>query len=167
MNTQKIKTILQNELKVALLTHNRCHAKIYTEIVQSIVTAPAIENPDGLAKFYDYETDKLLEIATNKKAFCRKLIKEINSAYGQTLELAPRQTLQTLKENLLGKLFYISLQDHKFLIIDQLSPLAHKKELLAELEIIQISEEKAILYFDMLERGPHRNFINGIISYLY
>lgn len=163
MKTENLKERVKKQTKENLQRYN----KSYKEIINCILSQQEIVNPESLAKFYDYEADKLLEISTQKQDFCKRLIKEINKAFSAGVTAAQKQTLITLKENILGKLFYLALQDNKYLIIDNLTDRQKKNEVLAELAIIKSSAEKAVLYLDMLENGAHRNFINGIISYIY
>ncbi len=163
MNTQKLKKAIQKETSQNL----QKFSSSYKQIVQEILRQPQIDNPEGLAKYYDYETDKLLEMTPVKKDFCLKLIEEINSAYKTCKQDQQKQTLQILKENILGKIFYLAIQEKKYLVIKNLTSHELKNKILTELDIILSSEDKAILYLDMLEHGAYRNFINGIISYLY
>lgn len=163
MSTQKTKQTIKQELRQNLKHFNY----EYEEVVKELIQQKEIDNPDVLAKYYDYEIDKLLETAEDKQQFCVKLIKEINKAFQKHIQTNQQLALQALKENILGKLFLFSWQDRKYLVIKDLTPSEQKKQILAELDIVRSSEDRAILYLDMLEQGAHRNFINGIISYLY
>jgi hypothetical protein len=141
---------------------------LITKMIQDIVTCTAASAPENIAYAMDYETDKVLSWVPSRQEFLRQLIVAINQAMPACKKDVSRQALAVFKETILGKLFYYSLQEnHKYLVMGALTPPEKKETILKEIEIIESSADRAVLYLDALERGEHRHFINGILGCVY
>jgi hypothetical protein len=148
--------------------NNQNKQTLIAKMIKDIVTCTAESAPENIAYAMDYEADKVLAWVPSRQEFLRQLIAAINQAMPGCTKDASRQALEVFKETILGKLFYYALQEnHKYLVIDSLTPPEKREKILKEIEIIESSADVAVLYLDALERGDHRHFITGILGCVY
>jgi hypothetical protein len=138
------------------------------KLVQDIVKQQQFKDPENIAQALDYEADKILEWIPVKQEFCRQLLSELERVRPEYPRPEIQKAIRLFQDAILGKLFYYALQEnHKYLVIDKLSPKEDKNKLLKEIEIIESSPDRAMFYLDALERGDHRHFMRGIVGCLY
>lgn len=141
---------------------------LISQLIKNLMNCSTENFPENMAYNADYQTNKVLSWVPSRQEFCRQLIDAINQAMPTCKKEVNKQALGILRETILGKLFYYSLQEnHRYLVIGSLTSRQNKQKILKEVEIIESSPDRAILYLDALEHGVHRNFIQGILGCVY
>jgi hypothetical protein len=145
-------------------------AQVRRLIVDSINKAlrgvPADSLP-GSAKHIDYEIGALLPAIDNKTEFCQQMLVKLRACASRSVKEPAKDFLAKLKAYLLGKLFYLSLQDKRYLLIQGFSSRVNHRFILDAVAQIEASEEQAASFLDSLTDPGQKDFFIGITSYIY
>ena len=147
---------------------NKTH--VQKMIVDSINKAlKAKSDLPGRAKHIDYEISMLLEATDNKTEFCRDILGHIENytKRARKKDISLEDFFGKLRFCLLGKLFYLSLKENRFLIIKDFIDRSNRQYVINAVDMIESSQENAIFFLDTLKDSRYRDFFNGIISCIY
>ncbi|MDR2430692.1 MAG: hypothetical protein LBD99_00315 [Candidatus Margulisbacteria bacterium] len=140
-------------------------------IIESIHKALKEKDSGGLpgrAKHIDYEISMLLAAADDKPEFCREILFQLEQLNKQKKkDVSLEDFFAKLKICLLGKLFYLSLKENKFLLIKDFIGRSNRQFVLKAVELIESSQENAVFFLDTVRDKNYRDFFNGIISCIY
>ncbi|GBR73467.1 hypothetical protein NO1_0846 [Candidatus Termititenax aidoneus] len=144
-------------------------------IVESINKALAGQPPrskdsvslSGQAKHIDYEISYLLSVAENKQEFCRNILDDLQNLKRGKKDIALEDFFAKLKFYILGKIFYLALQDSRYLLIENFSSRANRNFFIRSVQLIERSQDDAVLLLDSLDDPALRDFFTGIISCVY
>ncbi|MDR1322850.1 MAG: hypothetical protein LBK68_00250 [Candidatus Margulisbacteria bacterium] len=139
---------------------------IVDSINKSMHSVP-VDSLSGSAKHIDYEISALLPAIDNKSDFCRQILTELNAYAKHSPEEPAKAFLAKLKIYLLGKLFYLHLQNKRYLLIQDFSSRDNHKFVLDAVSQIETSAENAAFFLDSLAEQKQKDFFIGIISYIY
>jgi hypothetical protein len=153
-------------LMQSLQTTAQVQRLIVNSINKSLHGVP-VDNLPGSAKHIDYEISALLPAIDNKADFCRQILTELNVYVKRSPEEPIKTFLAKLKIYLLGKLFYLHLQDKRYLLIQDFSSRDNHKFVLDAVSQIETSAENAAFFLDSLTDQKQKDFFIGIISYVY
>ncbi|MDR2429184.1 MAG: hypothetical protein LBD62_05190 [Candidatus Margulisbacteria bacterium] len=150
----------------SLKTTAQVRRLIVDSINKALRNAPADSLP-GNAKHIDYEIGALLPAVDNKTEFCKQILAKLHTHTSSNSNELTKDFLAKLKIYLLGKLFYLSLQDKRYLLIQNFSSRANHKFMLDAVSQIEASAENAALFLDSLSDPKQKDFFIGITSYIY
>jgi hypothetical protein len=145
-------------------------AQVQRLIVDSINKAlhrvPADSLP-GNAKHIDYEIGALLPAIDNKTDFCRQILAKLRVYTSRNSDESARNFLSKLEIYLLGKLFYLTLQNKRYLLIQDFSSRANHKFMLDAVSQIETSAENAVSFLDSLRDQRQKDFFIGVCGCIY
>jgi hypothetical protein len=144
-------------------------------IVESINKALAGKLPrpeadvslSGRAKHIDYEISYLLSIAENKQEFCQNILDDLRNLERGKKDVALEDFFAKLKFYILGKIFYLALQDNRYLLIENFSSSANRDFFVRSVKLIEHSQDDAMLLLDSLDSPALQDFFTGIVSCIY
>jgi hypothetical protein len=150
----------------ALNTTAQVRRLIVDSINKALRKSPADELP-GSAKHIDYEISALLPAIDDKTEFCQQILTKLHAYTGRSSSGTAKDFLAKLNTYLLGKLFYLSLQNKRYLLIQDFSSRSNYKFMLDAVSQIEISAENAALFLDSLTDPRQKDFFIGITSYIH
>jgi hypothetical protein len=150
----------------ALNTTAQVQSLIVDSINKALRGAPADSLP-GNAKHIDYEIGALLPAVDNKTEFCKQILAKLHTHTSSNPNELTKDFLAKLKIYLLGKLFYLSLQDKRYLLIQDFSSRANHKFMLDAVSQIETSAENAASFLDSLTDPRQKDFFIGMCGCIY
>ena len=105
----------------------------------------------------------------SKELAIKATIKEINQgAFRSKLSKKNADSFEYLNDYFKGKLFYIAYKESKkYLKFKEIEKIVDKKTLLSFINEIEIGQEYGWKLIDNLQNNKLKNFLYGILTYLY
>ena len=142
----------------------------YSEyIVKEILETKKSENRVSLIKEVDHSTNKVLHITSlGKKELCKDIITLINKVYKRaSITQYTKSLLMKYQRSILGKIFYLGLQEGKFLVIKNVSNKYPKEAIIKMINDIEVSQHTALDLLSSIKDQELKSFMDGIVSYVY
>jgi hypothetical protein len=153
-------------LMQSLETTAQVRRLIVDSINKSMHCVP-VDSLPGNAKHIDYEISALLPVIDDKTDFCRQILTELSAYAKRSSEESVKAFLAKLKIYLLGKLFYLHLQDKRYLLIQDFSSHDNHKFMLDAVSQIETSAENAMFFLDSLTDPKQKDFFVGMCGCIY